>query len=64
MVPVRIRTSTATTALPQPTRGSDRSLIDIVDEVKALAPIRQLVDPALVAAAARAWSPNTIRAVL
>jgi len=53
----------ATGVLPAVQTGG-RGLVDIVDEVKALAPNRQLVDPALVAAAARAWSPNTIRAFL
>ena len=45
-------------------RTGGSGLVAIVDEVKALAPGRQLVDPALVEAAARAWSPNTIRAFL
>lgn len=36
----------------------------IVSEVTALAPQRRLADPQLVAAAARAWSANTIRAFL
>lgn len=54
----------ATNALPQVARSGDRGLIDIVDEVKALAPNRQLIEPEIVAAAARAWSPNTIRAFL
>lgn len=46
-----------------PTLG-EASLGAIVDEVKALAPQRRLADPQLVAAAVRAWSPNTIRAFL
>ncbi len=36
----------------------------IIDEVTALSPGRALLDPALVAAAARAWSLNTMRAFL
>ncbi len=36
----------------------------IVDEVTALAPQRRLLDPQMVAAAARAWSANTVRAFL
>lgn len=36
----------------------------IVAEVAALTPQRRLSDPQLVAAAARAWSPNTMRAFL
>ncbi|UAJ12743.1 tyrosine-type recombinase/integrase [Glacieibacterium megasporae] len=40
------------------------SLGIIVDEITALAPQRQLLDPTLVAAAARAWSANTVRAFL
>jgi len=35
-----------------------------VGEVSALAPRREIVDPQLVAAAVRAWSPNTVRAFL
>ena len=45
-------------------QAGGRSLVDLIDEVRAFAPNRQLVDPALVAAAARAWSPNTVRAFL
>ncbi|AOH87156.1 integrase (plasmid) [Sphingomonas panacis] len=37
---------------------------DVVAQVEALAPLRRLPDPQLVAAATRAWSPNTIRAFL
>ncbi|RYD27507.1 MAG: integrase, partial [Lysobacteraceae bacterium] len=40
------------------------ALDGLVDEVRMLSPKRQLVDPEMVAAAARAWSPNTIRAFL
>lgn len=47
-----------------PSTHGDASLDGIVGEVSALAPQRRLLDPALVAAAARAWSPNTIRAFL
>lgn len=36
----------------------------IVQEVEALAPMRRLPEPQLVAAAARAWSANTMRAFL
>lgn len=43
---------------------SEAPLGAIVDEVKALAPQRRIADPQLVAAAARAWSANTIRAFL
>ena len=50
--------------LPVIRAGGGSDLVAIVDEVTALAPDRQLVDPALVEAAARAWSPNTIRAFL
>nr|WP_240502319.1 tyrosine-type recombinase/integrase [Sphingomonas panacis] len=39
-------------------------MTDVVAQVEALAPLRRLPDPQLVAAATRAWSPNTIRAFL
>jgi site-specific recombinase XerD len=39
-------------------------LDEVVGEVRMLAPDRAIVDPQLVSAAARAWSPNTIRAFL
>ena len=45
-------------------RAGGSGLVAIVDEVTALAADRRLVDPALVEAAARAWSANTIRAFL
>ena len=38
--------------------------MDVVAQVEALAPMRRLPDPQLVAAAVRAWSANTIRAFL
>lgn len=47
-----------------PATTDDRQFDVIVDEVAALAPQRRLLDPRLVAAAARAWSANTIRAFL
>ncbi len=37
---------------------------EVVAQVEALAPLRRLPDPQLVAAATRAWSHNTIRAFL
>ncbi|WP_337847831.1 tyrosine-type recombinase/integrase [Sphingomonas sp.] len=37
---------------------------DVVGEVRALAIGKPAVDPALIEAAARAWSPNTVRAFL
>jgi hypothetical protein len=37
---------------------------DVVGEVRALAAERAAIDPALIAAAARAWAPNTVRAFL
>ena len=37
---------------------------DVVGEVRALAIDKAAVDPQVIAAAARAWSPNTIRAFL
>ena len=40
----------------------DRELTPIVERVTALAMRKDLVDPQLIAAAARAWSPNTVRA--
>jgi integrase len=40
------------------------SVTEIVAQVEALAPARCPVDPQIVAAAARAWSANTIRAFL
>jgi hypothetical protein len=47
------------------TRPQTVTLAVIVDEITALAPQYQLLDPALVAAAAaRAWSANTVRAFL
>jgi integrase len=52
----------AASTLPSPLAAP--SLAVIVDEITALAPRRQLLDPALVAAAARAWSANTVRAFL
>ena len=52
-----------TTLLPM-IRSGGRDLPAIIDEVTALAPDRVLVDPTLVAAAARAWSENTVRAFL
>jgi integrase len=42
----------------------DTALGVVVQEVTALAPQRQLLDPQLVAAAVRAWSANTVRAFL
>jgi len=53
------------TSTPLPIiRDGGRDLPAILDEVTALAPGRVLVDPAIVAAAARAWSANTVRAFL
>lgn len=43
-----------------PPAGAD----DVVGEVRALAIDKAAVDPQVIAAAARAWSPNTIRAFL
>ena len=37
---------------------------DVVMQVEALTPLRQVPDPQLIATAARAWSPNTVRAFL
>jgi integrase len=54
----------ATRPVPAVRFGVDKALDIIVDEVAALAPRRQLLDPQLVAAAARAWSANTVRAFL
>lgn len=54
----------ASRALVQHRSSGNRGLTDIVDEVTALAPNRRIVDPQLVAAAARAWAPNTVRAFL
>jgi len=51
------------TALPTIGPGG-RDLPAILDEVSALAPDRVLVDPALVAASARAWSADTVRVFL
>lgn len=48
---------TSLSALPEITSPA----VDIVAEVTALAPRQVLVDPQLVAAAARAWSANTVR---
>ena len=42
----------------------DRAIGEIVAQVEALAAMHRLPDPALVAAAARAWSPNTMRAFI
>jgi len=44
--------------------GELPAVATIVAEVTALTPQRRLSDPQLVAAAARAWSPNTMRAFL
>jgi integrase len=52
----------APTALPRVPR--DQPLATIVDQVVALASDETLLDPQLVAAAARAWSANTVRAFL
>lgn len=41
-----------------------RGIGDIVAEVRLLAASRHTIDPAVIAAAARAWSPNTVRAFL
>jgi integrase len=46
------------------TRSEPGPLGAVVDEITALSLQRQLLDPALVAAAARAWSANTVRAFL
>jgi len=54
----------ATTALSRIVSASPARLDEVVGEVRQLSPERQLVDPQLVEAAARAWSPNTIRAFL
>lgn len=54
----------ATTALSRIVFASPARLDEVVGEVRQLSPERQLVDPQLVEAAARAWSPNTIRAFL
>jgi integrase len=45
-------------------RAEAAPISEIVSQVEALAPARRLADPQLVAAAARAWSTNTIRAFL
>lgn len=45
-------------------RAGGHDLPAIVDKVAALAPGRVLVDSTMVAAAARAWTANTIRAFL
>lgn len=47
-----------------PNSAKDAKGNAIVDMVALRAPGRRLVDPTLVAVAARAWSPNTIRAFL
>ena len=51
-------------AEPGLVRAETAPISEIVAQVEALAPARRLADPQLVAAAARAWSVNTIRAFL
>lgn len=48
-------------AIVQPAGGPS---LDVIAQVEALTPHRRLPDAQLVAAATRAWSPNTIRAFL
>ena len=54
----------AATRLSKRATNGDDGLDDVIGEVAALAPDRLTVDEALVGAAARAWSANTIRAFL
>ena len=51
-------------AEPGLVRAETAPISEVVAQVEALAPARRLADPQLVAAAARAWSVNTIRAFL
>jgi len=52
--------------MPEPAliERADPASSEVVAQVEALAPLRRLPDAQLVAAATRAWSPNTIRAFL
>jgi hypothetical protein len=52
----------ANQALSKGSKASASRVSDVVHEVRALAPERQIADPAVVEAAARGWSPNTVRA--
>ena len=54
----------ATRALSRTHSAPPTRLEEVVGEVRTLAPGRVIVDPQLVEAAARAWSPNTVRAFL
>ena len=54
----------AKTALSRRQSASPTRIDDVVGEVRALAIDTGAIDPLLVAAAARAWAPNTIRAFL
>ena len=54
----------ASTALMRDSKTAPHRAGDVVGEVTALAPDRQLVEPEVIEAAARGWSANTIRAFL
>lgn len=54
----------ATNALSRIVSAPPPRLDEVVGEVRLLSPGREIVDPQLVEAAARAWAPNTVRAFL